>query len=218
MAFRCCAMPVCFFFLISVFTLSCYSLWRLPDLPTFKVSSTSAAVKNISGHHLMAADLKVGLLVQQVNDWGVMSYDNITASTFLNNNQQLFHVALLPFEQRGFNRRVVNVSSDNMAMNVTNHSKSGVSFLNIELRATITFNSETWTWFKLRKSPIRVVCKDVKVQFSSNTTTNLQFHTKPGCGVDGLWRKKSHLLRIRMDTVFILVFLMLVCLIILIIT
>lgn len=203
--FQCCAtMSLCFLFIISLLTLAGYLFDGQVELPEFKVSSTSATVKDISGNQV-TADLKIGFGVRQVNNWGVMSYDNITASAFLNHNnneQHLFDIALLPFRQRESDYRIVNVSLDDAAVdvenwvnNTTGDKKSGMALLNLELSATMTFHGGTWV--KPHKTPIKVVCKDVEVQFSSNSTINLRFCPELGCRVGGtltLWRKKIQLL------------------------
>lgn len=202
---------VCYFYLVSLFITYGFLLSYKIVLPSVKVSSTSVTLLNFSGNPLMA-NLTVGLIFHHVNRWGVMSYDNISASAFnKNNNPPLFHDnVLLPFKQIQFNVKEANVRLRNTTVHVEHiedidDKKSGVSSLNFELRAIMSFDGSTWVM--PRKTQIEVACKDMEVQFSSDSTTNLRFSPPLDCRVDGtsltFWRKDIQLVVIITATVFV---------------
>lgn len=183
--------------LMSLFTAYGYFLCNKAELPTFQVASTSTTVKNFGSDHV-TADLRIGLVVNHVNEWGRMSYNNISGSVFHNDNNHprlLHHGALLPFKQEKLNVREVSASWADVAVKVeyaiaADDGKSGVAFLNLELKATMSFKGLTWV--KPGTTQIEVVCEDLEVQFSSNSTTDLRFCPLCDCRVDAastMWRR-----------------------------
>lgn len=189
---------------------------QTPYLPYFSVVSASTTVENIceSNHHVRM-DLNVSFMVHNPNKAGAIVCQDMKALVFqygekvpigFSNND-------IDFEQLGSRRstkwfRLQNTTAaidawvDNYGDNPT-YGKSGkLLALQFELRGDSLYKGKIKYWSE-KKSPIKVVCDEVDLLFSSNATRAVAF--KPiDCRVHAPWGEVKEELEV---STFVLLFL-----------
>ncbi|KAL3530331.1 hypothetical protein ACH5RR_009653 [Cinchona calisaya] len=153
-----------------------FIIWLVlrPRLPAFRVDSFSVTNFNISSSTLLSANFDVGITARNPNTKITLAYDVIEAGVYFR-GYSLSETTLPPFTQSKKNETsfradfaAVRAYVNGDAVNgINGQSKNGNVVFNLRMVMTVRFKAGVW---RDRRRVLRVVCGDLSVGVSSNST------------------------------------------------